>query len=83
MFDLHRGVWWATRQLLVSKQRLQVCSSVSQRFPWRNSIKPGGGLTVRRRGYQRPHSIARGGGIPLYPAIWGKPGTSITYKRRA
>ena len=29
------------------------------------------------------NSIARGGGIPLYPAIWGKPGTSITYKRRA
>ena len=28
-------------------------------------------------------SIAPGGGSPLYPAIWGKPGTSIIYKPRA
>jgi hypothetical protein len=47
------------RKLLLSKQS----------FPWQNSIESGGGLPVLRSGYRRPHSIARDGGIPMYPAV--------------
>ena len=46
------------------------------------SIESGGGLPVYC-GYQDRMPFARGGDSPLYPAMWDKPGTSITYKRRA